>query len=787
MFKKGIVMFLKKFFIVFVQLVAVTTLASANACPKWFPLPALDGLVVVLPIYDVSITGPDMDCDGLVDSVDPDIDGDGVANASDPFPLNGSEWIDTDGDGVGNNADPDDDGDGDSDAVEIAQGSNPLDASSTLADTYFIISVKVEDADKTFTIPTEGGEDYNYKIDCTYDGTFDSNAPTATDDHECTYTDAGTYKIAIKDNAGDRMGFPRMLFEDEPDKLVGINQWGTLKWTSMEEAFLSCANLDNVGGAATDIPDLSGVESLAGMFFGASKFNQDIGEWNTSTIKDMNGMFCCASDFNQNISGWDTSKVMRMDRMFDQANAFNQNIGDWNTSSVINMGDMFSGNWTGDGYTIFNQDIGRWDTSAVTNMERMFNSSDFNQDIGAWNTHKVTNMSKMFHHARNFNQNIGGWDTSSVLKMDSMFVGIEFNQPIGDWNTSNVVDMHGMFVYAYKFNQDIGDWNTSSVTNMKNMFNGAWEFNQDISRWDTHNVTNMTEMMCNMGARDLDLSDWNISKVGSNMHYGFMALADRSNTPPRWPHFIITVEVGADKSFEIPTVGTGYDYSVDCDNNGTDDSAAHLNGNYTCDYAQSGKYTLVIKDNKGDGTGFPRIFFNDDGDKEKLKGINQWGTGKWTSMSRAFYGCSNVRAGWADDESIVEYEPKDKPDLSQVVSMLYMFADASEFNQDIEDWNTSTVEDMEGMFYNADKFNRDIGSWDVRAVTNMEAMFLDAYKFNQNLSGWNSKVGSVTKMDHMFHDAAAFNQDLSGWIVNAAVTHDSFGDNSQIIHEPNWP
>ena len=36
----------------------------------------------------------------------------GVNDIFDPFPLDASEWEDTDGDGIGDNADPDDDNDG---------------------------------------------------------------------------------------------------------------------------------------------------------------------------------------------------------------------------------------------------------------------------------------------------------------------------------------------------------------------------------------------------------------------------------------------------------------------------------------------------------------------------------------------------------------------------------------------------------------------------------------------------------------------------------------------------
>jgi len=92
------------FFKLTVPLLLFASIAHANDCPKWFPM-MNDDIIVVMPIYDESITAPDMDCDELVDAIDPDIDGDGVANASDAFPTNPLEWADTDGDGVGNNAD----------------------------------------------------------------------------------------------------------------------------------------------------------------------------------------------------------------------------------------------------------------------------------------------------------------------------------------------------------------------------------------------------------------------------------------------------------------------------------------------------------------------------------------------------------------------------------------------------------------------------------------------------------------------------------------------------------
>ena len=74
--------------------------------------------------------------EGETNSLDPDTDDDGycdgnvtivdVCVAVDAFPLDSSEWVDTDGDGIGNEADTDDDGDGLNDTEEEKRGSSPL-------------------------------------------------------------------------------------------------------------------------------------------------------------------------------------------------------------------------------------------------------------------------------------------------------------------------------------------------------------------------------------------------------------------------------------------------------------------------------------------------------------------------------------------------------------------------------------------------------------------------------------------------------------------------------------
>jgi len=82
-------MHIKNLLIGFLLMSAINQISYANNnCARWLPMPVLDGLVVVMPIYNVNITEPDLDCDGIIDTQDNDIDGDGVANSVDAFPKN---------------------------------------------------------------------------------------------------------------------------------------------------------------------------------------------------------------------------------------------------------------------------------------------------------------------------------------------------------------------------------------------------------------------------------------------------------------------------------------------------------------------------------------------------------------------------------------------------------------------------------------------------------------------------------------------------------------------------
>ena len=162
----------------------------------------------------------------------------------------------------------------------------------------------------------------------------------------------------------------------------------------------------------------------------------------------------------------------------------------------------------------------------------------------------------------------------------------------------------------------------------------------------------------------------------------------------------------------------------------------------------------------------------------------EWDTSLVTDMDMMFHGAT------AFNQTIGDW------DTSQVTTghgMHGMFYQASAFNQPIGSWNTSQVIYMARMFEGAAAFNQPIGDWDTSKVIGMWNMFSGATVFNQKIGTWNTS--QVQDMDEMFYQASAFSKDITNWrtpslyrsdqmFYRATAWHDAFVHIDGIGH---WP
>ena len=170
----------------------------------------------------------------------------------------------------------------------------------------FITKWKTTTNGESITIPTTGSG-YNYTVSWG-DGTPDATGQTGNDSH--TYATAGTYTVKVSGM------FPRIYFKNTGayrGRLIGIEQWGSNPWTTMESAFEGCLNMVV---NATDAPDLSKVRSLSKMFLKAYALTGDFSNWDVSQVTDMSLLFSQTRVFNQSLSSWKTGAVTDMSRMF---------------------------------------------------------------------------------------------------------------------------------------------------------------------------------------------------------------------------------------------------------------------------------------------------------------------------------------------------------------------------------------------------------------------------------------------------------------------------------------
>ncbi|HRQ30120.1 MAG TPA: BspA family leucine-rich repeat surface protein [Saprospiraceae bacterium] len=379
--------------------------------------------------------------------------------------------------------------------------------------------------------------------------------------------------------------------------------------------------------------------------------------------------------------------------------------------------------------------IDQWGSGLWTRMEKAF-SGCLHMECNASdspNLDFVGSTAWMFENCLLFNGDVTGWDVSQVNDMTGMFSGAgSFDQNLGNWLLKsnvlllNFLDFSG--ISCENYDNTLMGWYNNPQTPPALTLGAA-----GVHYWlAIHARAYMLMPLCSGGM------GWDIFGDSYQECDYFVPFVTRWNTANSGS--------SCQSCITIPTTGGGYSYDVDWNNDGIYDQIG-VNGSTTYNFGSPGEYAIRIR---GD---FPRIFFNDQGDKEKLLSVDQWGSIEWSSMENAFMGCSNL-----------EIRALDVPDLSIVSSMSGMFEACASMNQDLSEWNVSNVSDMSRLFAGATAFDQFVGSWDVSDVVNMEGMFAGASVFNQPLSSWN--VSKVVNMSEMFSGTLSFNQQISAWNVS---------------------
>ena len=669
------------------------------------------------------------------------------------------------------------------------------------------------DADATYTLTltaSDGTDDGDDTIDVTVketSGAFITTWRTTADNESITIPvggATGTYDVIWGDGTaftgvtGDQRhfyavpgdhtvtisgGFERIyinsVYNNAP-KLVSIDQWGNTQWISMHNAFQGATGM---AYSATDVPDLSGVQNMRGMFDSALSFNGDLSSWNVSSVTNMSEMFLDATIFNLPINNWDVSSVTTMERMFLRADNFDQHLNNWDVSSVTNMFLMFSN------ADNFNRPLNSWNVSSVIIMDSMFlNTDNFDQPLNSWNVSSVTIMDRMFFNAADFNQPLNSWNVSSVTDMGQMFsYAADFNQPLNSWNVSSVTDMGQMFDNANSFHQNLGEWyvvaNATSIARA-DVPGVVAEISAQNVRLDQHtpmygivagdlnathfeiisgNQLNMTSDVSGQTEYSVNVtaSGTNVFENGNNWHVLEITVTDSTNNPP-------TVNAGTDQTVgEGDTVtlsGTATDSEGDAITSYTWSAmpagitftnASSASTTFTApDVTSDTTYTfrLTVSDGTDDGTDIIDVTVKDTSGAF----ITTWRTisagqsitipvGGATGTYDVIWGDGTAFTGLTGDQTHSYAVPGNHTvAISGGFERIHLnnHADASKLRS-IDQWGDIGWTSMRSAFNGASVMTYGAtDAPDLSRVTDVRSMFRGATAFNGNLSNWN--VSSVT-------------------------------------------
>jgi hypothetical protein len=176
---------------------------------------------------------------------------------------------------------------------------------------------------------------------------------------------------------------------------------------------------------------------------------------------------------------------------------------------------------------------------------------------------------------------------------------------------------------------------------------------------------------------------------------------------------------------------------------GSSDTVFNAAGDLTSlnhEYSIAGTYDITIRVNSDDG--WKGVFFNNAGDKTKIKDIMQWGNSAIDIIN--FYGCTALTGNTATDV----------PNLTSLQFMTSSFRSCTSLNiTNWSSWQPYSVTSFQHCFRDM-QLNAGDSSWITSNTTNINAMYLSNDLFNQDWAAAN--ISNIT-------DLTLFNANGDGW------------------------
>jgi len=269
---------------------------------------------------------------------------------------------------------------------------------------FTVDTTEAGSASDTFILPLNSAETYNFTVKW---GDGNEDVITTWDQAELThvYSVGGSYQIQVDGT------FPaiRFAFSGDRQKMMSIDQWGTVAWETMFLAFRGCSNMV---ANYSDTPNFQPGCSVSSGFRQCDSFNGTIEDWNWANVSTIAFGFSGNTSFNQPIENMDLSNMSSVVGAFGGNTSFNQPIEGLDISNVLSIARLF------EICTSLNQPVALLNTGHITNMSFTFDGcSSLDQDFGSFNIGSLTDASNMLRNSglstANYNSLLVGWEGQS--------------------------------------------------------------------------------------------------------------------------------------------------------------------------------------------------------------------------------------------------------------------------------------------------------------------------------------------------------------------------------------